>query len=344
MESMDEQNFDSYRIRSRIDNAMNMLTTFSQSCPWADGEQGNRNITLDPPEVWTNPNEGSVMRLIPAGKFSMGSTHEEIMTAQQMDQDGPLFALKHEMPKCEVYVPSFYIGVFTVTNCQFARFLNDVCPSPQMLKFWWPVAARITRAGSASEPFCVEERYADHPAIHVSWFGADAYCRWAGLRLPTEIEWEKAARGTDDRLFPWGNQWHDDYLQWYGGRRADDETTAPVAAYPEGRSPYGVFQMAGNVDEWCADAYQPDIYRQYARGNLVMPKTGEYRVVRGGTCLRRNKLGFRCAMRRSNEPTLVNILYTGIRCACDVQTVVRDLISNPAHEQVSGKEARYDKN
>jgi formylglycine-generating enzyme required for sulfatase activity len=268
-------------------------------------------------DTWINPVDESVMRLIPAGEFAMGSTPEEIEAAERLDPDRPHSGLREETPRCRVFVPAFYLGMFTVTNLQFARFLTEVRPKSEQLNLWLPVSERISAPRAGSGPFCVDEGYADHPAIHVSWLGADAYCHWAGLRLPTEIEWEKAARGADGRVFPWGHAWHDDYLRWHGGRRTDAETTAPVEAYPEGRSPYGIFQMSGNVDEWCADAYQFDVYRRYANGNLTPPRRGALRVVRGGTCLRRHKLEFRCAKRRPGEPSVVNILYTGIRCAWD---------------------------
>jgi formylglycine-generating enzyme required for sulfatase activity len=294
-----------------------------------NGRSNYRSAPDLPPETWVNPRDGSVMRLIPAGEFIMGSTTEEIESARQMDQDGPLFTLRHESPQCEVSVPAFYLGVFTITNCQFARFLTDVCPTPGQLELWLPVREHILNPLDSNEPFRVERNFELHPAIHVSWFGADAYCRWAGMRLPTEIEWEKAARGTDGRVFPWGNEWHDDFLRWHGGRRADDETTAPVDAFPEGRSPYGIFQMVGNVDEWCADAYEPYIYRQYAKGQILTPMSGNHRIVRGGACLRQNKLEFRCAMRRGNEPAIVNIFYTGIRCACDASKARQFVLSNP---------------
>jgi formylglycine-generating enzyme required for sulfatase activity len=293
-----------------------------KSFPSAKASRRNNGDSANElPETWVNPKDSSVMRLIPADEFIMGSTTEEIESARQMDQDGPLFTLRHESPQCRLFVPSFYLGVFTITNCQFARFLTDVCPTPGQLKLWLPVPEHILNPLGSNEPFRVEKGRELHPAIHVSWFGADAYCRWAGMRLPTEIEWEKTARGTDGRIFPWGNEWHDDFLRWYGGFRHDDETTAPVDAFPEGRSPYGIFQMAGNVDEWCADAYEPYIYRQYARGQILAPTSGNHRIVRGGACLRQNKLEFRCAMRRGNEPAIVNIFYTGIRCACDAWRV-----------------------
>jgi formylglycine-generating enzyme required for sulfatase activity len=257
------------------------------------------------PEIWINPRDGSRMRLIPMGTFTMGSTREDIEAAARMDEEGPEFALRHETPQFTGWTPLYYISVYAVTNEQFARFVAEARPTPRQLETWLPWPERLHAPG-----------FERHPVINVSWYGADAYCRWAGLRLPTEIEWEKAARGTDGRLFPWGNDWRPDWLRWWGNR-GRGETTAPVDAFPEGRSPYGLFQMAGNVEEWCADWYQPDVYQRYAAGDLRPPTRGIGRVARGGACLRRNKLEFRCAMRRANPPALVNILYTGLRGACD---------------------------
>jgi formylglycine-generating enzyme required for sulfatase activity len=272
------------------------------------------------PDTWVNPSDGSVMRLIPAGEFIMGSTPEEIELVLAMDPNGSCLSLQHETPQCRPIVPAFYIGLFTVTNQQFACFLSEARPSKEQLQLWIPKADHILNP-RGSERFLVEKGYENHPAIHVSWFGADAYCRWAGLRLPTEVEWEKAARGSDGRLFPWGDNWRDDCLRWQGFSRIDGETTAPVNAFFEGRSPYGIFQMAGNVEEWCVDAYQPNIYRQYSTGSLCPPRMGSNRVLRGGNCLGQELLSFRCAARRANEPAFVRILYTGIRCACDARRV-----------------------
>jgi len=265
----------------------------------------------------TNPVDGSVMRLIPVGTFIMGSTSEQIEAARLMDIYGHEFILGDELPQFHAFLPDFYLSECAVTNHQFATFLNATCPSTEQFKLWIPTAEKILSPAKKNEHYRIASGFETHPVVHVSWFGADAYCRWAGLRLPTELEWEKAARGTDGRTFPWGNEWHDDFLRWHGSARGG-VTTAPVDDYPQGRSPFGIFQMAGNVDEWCADPYQWDVYHRYTTGDLRPPANGATRVIRGGTCICWQKIRFRCAHRRGNDAAIVNIHYTGIRCACDV--------------------------
>lgn len=271
------------------------------------------------PEMWVNPKDCSVMRLIPAGEFMMGSTLEQIEAARLMDIGGHEFTLLDETPQFRASVPAFCIGVYAVTNQQFAKFLSEMRPAPEQLKLWCPVVApeRIIVPATEDEHYHAVRGFEQHPVVHVSWFGAEAYCRWAGLRLPTDIEWEKAARGTDGRIYPWGNDWDNDFLRWHNTARGG-ATTSPVDAYPQGRSSFGIFQMAGNVAEWCGDWYQRDVYHRYSIGDLRPPVKGEMRVVRGGTCLGWKTILFRCAHRRGNDPAVVNILYTGIRCAADV--------------------------
>ena len=267
-------------------------------------------------ESWHNPRDGSLMRVIPAGPFTMGSTPAETVSAQALDRDGVLFALRDETPQFRAQVPAFSIGVYAVTNKQFAAFLTALRPPPPQLELWIPVPEQIIVPRNDTKPYRTRRGFESHPAIHISWFGAQAYCRWAGLRLPTEIEWEKAARGDDARIFPWGNSWESHRLCWWGSHMSD-QSTSPVHAFENGCSAHGIFQMAGNVEEWCADSYQRKVYQRYATGDLHTPASGIGRVVRGATCLRGNRLEFRCAKRRSNSPSFTNILYTGIRCASD---------------------------
>jgi formylglycine-generating enzyme required for sulfatase activity len=203
-------------------------------------------------ETWTNEKDGSLMRLIPAGEFIMGSTTEQTGAAKLMDKAGPQFPLLHETPQFRAKIDNFYLSVFAVTNEQFARFLSQTKPSTEQLQYWVSWLDRIIAAPNESEPYGALPEFKTHPVINVTWFGAEAYCRWAGLRLPTEIEWEKAARGTDGRIFPWGNEWDPDRLCWWGSHD-EKQTTAPVEAFRQGCSPHGIFQMAGNVEEWCAD-------------------------------------------------------------------------------------------
>jgi len=262
--------------------------------------------------------DDSLMRLIPAGKSVIGSSPEEIKRAILLDKEGELFSLGNETPRFEAIVPPYYIGVYAVTNQQFVRFLSNTRPSIAVLNLWIPWRDRIRSPRDSSAAYTVVVGFEKHPVTNVSWFGAEAYCVWAGMRLPTEIEWEKAARGIDGRIFPWGNRWLPENLCWHGSH-LPTEDTVPVDSFENGSSPYGIVQMAGNVEEWCADWYEPHIHERYAAGVLTPPTHGRERVIRGGNCQRRNKLEFRCPMRRGNKPAFVNTILTGIRCARDAK-------------------------
>lgn len=254
------------------------------------------------------------------------------------------------MPKHLVKVSSFYMDVFEVTNAQYADALNwaaergrafwtglDVVQSRSR---WIPYLrvsnadCRICRAGSS---FVAEPGYENHPVVEVSWYGAAAYCNWIslidglrpcynskswkcdfsadGYRLPTEAEWERAACGTrDQRPFPWGfelpdcekaNCWQDSLGACAGG-------TAPVGQYPSGCSPDGLYDMAGNVWEWCNDWYDENYYGRSPQKDPRGPSQGPYRVLRGGSWYFHSSF-IRCANRYANPPSLTSYII-GFRC------------------------------
>jgi len=176
----------------------------------------------------TNEKDGTRLVLIPEGEFLMGSGPE----------DGG--AYDDEKPQHRLYLPAFYMAVYPITNAQFARFVEETGYD----------------AGSDWRKRFTPGKE-DHPVVSINFYDARAYARWAGLRLPTEAEWEKAARGTDGRIYPWGNQWDAQKVRFGGENRQGYEDTCEVWAFPEGCSPYGMYNMIGNVWEWCASEYRP---------------------------------------------------------------------------------------
>ena len=201
-----------------------------------------------PPPLWSPLDDIERLALIevpdgmvpvPAGSFLMGSDPKFDRAA------GP-----QELPQHQVYVDAFGIDRYEVSNVNYLRFVLATGAA-------WPHYWR-------AQPF--PDKMAKHPVIGVSWREADAYCRWRGARLPTEAEWEKAARGEDGRMFPWGNEpagWIKSNIAHSGSKRgAKYPPLANVDRYDNGVSPYGVHQMAGNVSEWVSDWFDPEYYRR----------------------------------------------------------------------------------
>ena len=234
--------------------------------------------------------------LVPAGEFEMGA------------EGGP--AQPDEAPKHRVFLDAYYIGKYEVTNRQYLTFVKSTghrAPENEDSKF------SIWRAGA------MLDGVGELPVINVSWDDAVAYCKWTGGRLPTETEWEKAARGTDGRTYPWGNDpvtgnrtnYSIDNVTFWEG----PATLAKVNQYEFGRSPYGAFEMAGNVWEWVQDWYEGTYYKNSPSRNPPGPSDGKERVVRGGSW-QSNPDTVRSTNRNKHNPSDRRV-YVGIRCAKD---------------------------
>jgi formylglycine-generating enzyme required for sulfatase activity len=232
--------------------------------------------------------KGVVMRLIPAGLFRMGSNS----------------GMPDEKPVHTVDLPAFYMDKYEVTNALYKACVDaGVCLEP-------------VNTGFGVQPGAYGNRQFDnYPVTRVYWDRAETYCQWRGAHLPRETEWEKAARGTDERKYPWGNAVDPTFAN-YGSNMLDNDDegfgrTTVVGSYPKGQSPYGIYDMAGNVWEWVADWY--DMYPGGDPSANIAFGQKAYRVLRGGGWSDNPEL-LRTTFRGGNIPnTAVN--YIGFRCA-----------------------------
>jgi formylglycine-generating enzyme required for sulfatase activity len=239
--------------------------------------------------------KGVPMVLVPAGPFNMGS---QGLSA-------------NEEPIHSVYLDSFYIDKFEVSYDMYARFLNEMGNQFEGLANWIEANDPDLHVHLVDGNWKVDPGFEKYPMNEMTWYGARAFCVWKGGRLPTEAEWEKAARGTDERLYPWKGEASCELANYYGCNQG----AVPVDSYPRGISPYGAYHMAGNIMEWVNDWYDPGYYSVSPAENPAGPDTGTHRVFRGGSWIN-GAHHIRTTYRWPKLPVLTYVA-TGFRCARD---------------------------
>jgi formylglycine-generating enzyme required for sulfatase activity/predicted Ser/Thr protein kinase len=283
--------------------------------------------------VWAKENMRAFY--VPAGQFLMGSTPADIVRAQQQCPSCDLSILQRELPRHAVYLDAFWIDQTDVTNAMFAKFVQskgyktDAENGDLKVGFYDPQAGKwLSKPGTDWQhpqgPGSSLQGLSNYPVVQVSYADAQAYCNWAGRHLPTEAQWEKAARGTDGYIYSWGNgpaagnllNFADKKLNIAGAEPTIDDgyqLTSPVGVYPKGASPYGALDMAGNVAQWVADWYDPTTYAGPAARNPTGPATGQWRLLRGGSWYSPAAYA-RATTRITNDPARVSS-NVGFRCA-----------------------------
>lgn len=242
--------------------------------------------------------KGISMQLIPAGEFEMGSNNGDL----------------DERPPHAVYLDTFYIDTFEVTNAMYRECVNSgVCQPPTQFDSY-------TRS-----IYYNDSQYDIYPVVYVTWDMAQTFCAWRGGRLPTEAEWEKSARGSQGYKYPWGNELNGNIMNFCDGNCplgwADQnhndgfDDTAPVNSFPEAVSSYGVYNLSGNVWEWVADWYSSSYYASSPQENPIGPSAGNRRVIRGGSW--GDVIDYTRAARRSKFDPTVPYSTLGFRCAVD---------------------------
>jgi len=237
---------------------------------------------------------------IPKSTFYMGSNPED----GQSDAD--------ESPPHQVHLDAYWIDQTEVTNSMYAAFLNEAGNQLENRAYWLDAGDEDVQVYQNEDQWNVLRGFELHPVVEVTWYGARAYCQWAGRRLPTEAEWELAARSDDGRKYPWGDKADCTLANTVECRR---QYSLPVGSLPDGASPFGVLEMSGNLWEWVTDWYAPDYYSTSPIDNPTGPGEGEFRVLRGGS-FGQDRYHARTTNRRNNGPGNSQFDY-GFRCAQD---------------------------
>ncbi len=254
------------------------------------------NIAQPLPSSKINEKDGATMLLIPAGDFIMGTSEKDvnnkIVNYPYLRRD----EIINETPQHKVYLDSYYIYKTEVTVAQFRKFCeatNRKMPAPPPLGW-----------------------HDNNPIGVVYWEDAKAYARWAGVALPTEAQWEKAARGVDAREYIW-DEWDIDKAKWWNKNDHNPRIIFPVGSFPKGASIYGCLDMAGNVDEICADWYDANYYKFSPEKNPTGPVSGTWPVMRGDQSMRVAKRGY-------FSPT-ISSYFSGFRCAAPALSIPSDI-------------------
>ena len=241
------------------------------------------------------------MIFIPEGSFTMGFKIDNDHEWGDMDEE----------PVHQVTLSSYWIDKYEVTSSNFSKFLNENKNEAHRFIEITP-SVTVQFDDNVYQP---REGLENYPVNRVSWFGADAYCKWKEKRLPTEAEWEKAARGTDQRIFPWGNEFPDNSRVTFRRKFSEKgfQVMEPVEGMKNGISPFRVHQMAGNVWEWVSDWFDATAYQDENRIDPKGPESGISKVLRGGNWY--YKAYYMRTTYRFNERPDIFKVWQGFRCA-----------------------------
>jgi formylglycine-generating enzyme required for sulfatase activity len=249
------------------------------------GSGGGSSGTGPPPAVKEiMAKDGAPMVLVPAGEFWMGLSEGE--------------GLDDEQPRHKVFLDAYYIDKYEITTERYAKFLSFT---------QWEKPLNWDKVKFPD--------HANRPVVGVTWSDADAYCRISGRRLPTEAEWERAARGENERKFPWGDTRPKPSVALFGQMtQFTYDLLKPIGSYPNGEGPNGTFDQAGNVAEWVQDWYDGEYYREGPERNPQGPTTGQYKMIRGGSWSDM-PVYLMSASRTSKLPPETRNAFIGFRCA-----------------------------